>query len=169
MNRDCADGLCVTEAISRFAAELGNTSLPVQQRREAFGFVCHFVGDLSQPLHAGYASDRGGNDFTIIVDGQTSNIHRFWDSTVINYKTGHWNSLQKELQKQFSIRPGKRWDESMPANWTTESYILATTRAYPVNPGITEEFTEESWVLIRQQLATGGRNLATVLTSVLGK
>jgi hypothetical protein len=168
MSRDCGDDMCVTEAITRFVAELGDTTLPVQQRREAFGFVCHFIGDLSQPLHAGFASDRGGNDFSITFNGQSSNLHRFWDSTLVDRNSKHWNSLHKELQKEFNVKPGKSWDSNMPVQWTNESHFIAEDHVYPDEPRISQDFSEKTWLLIRQQLATGGHNLATVLESVLG-
>lgn len=169
MARDCGDGLCVTEAIPRFAMELADTGLPVQQRREAFGFVCHFVGDLSQPLHAGFGFDRGGNDFSIFFNGQQSNLHRFWDSTLINLNSGDWNTLRKVLRRGYGVFPGKRWNDDMTVQWTNESHHIADTRAYPDDSTISQAFEDESWQLIRLQLVAGGRNLATVLNSVLGR
>ena len=57
--RDCADGLCVTEGVTRFAQELGQPQLNREQRWQAFAWLCHLVADLHQPLHAGYRDDRG--------------------------------------------------------------------------------------------------------------
>lgn len=169
MARDCNGGMCVTEAIGRFTLELGNASLPVNQRREAFGFVCHFVGDLSQPLHAGFGSDRGGNDFFIIFNGVQQNLHRFWDSTLIDINTWHWKSLGKSLQRQFSVVPTKRWQSNLAVQWTNQSYGVTKTRAYPENPEVSTDFINNSWYLMQQQLASGGRNLATVLNTVLNQ
>jgi hypothetical protein len=167
--RDCGDGLCVTEAITRFAAELGDSDLPARQRREAFGFVCHFVGDLAQPLHAGFAFDRGGNDFEIFFNGQSSNLHRFWDTLLIETRSDDWNTLRKVLRLGQRIAPAKHWGEEQAVQWTNESHHLADTRAYPGDPAITQQFADESWQLVRRQLAVGGQNLATVLNEVLGR
>ncbi len=81
--RDCADGQCVTETVNAQAALLGDSARSRQERRVAFKFLCHMVGDLHQPLHVGYADDRGGNDITIRYRGEAMNLHRYWDSGVI--------------------------------------------------------------------------------------
>lgn len=165
--RDCGDDLCVTEAISRFALELGNLALPEQTRREAFGFVCHFVGDLSQPLHAGFEFDRGGNDFQIVFNGVQQNLHRFWDSLLIDFYSYDWRPLRKILRTQFQMAPAKSWQPGDQERWTDESHRLAEESAYPDGPVISQQFADHSWQLVRQQLVVGGRNLATVLNSVL--
>ena len=54
------------------------------ERRQALKFVVHLVGDVHQPLHAGRADDRGGNDYQINWRGKGSNLHSLWDSGLIN-------------------------------------------------------------------------------------
>ena len=41
------------------------------------------MGDLHQPLHAGRAEDRGGNDIQVQWFGEGSNLHRVWDSDML--------------------------------------------------------------------------------------
>src|SRR5687768_11502801 len=45
---------CVIDAIREFAGAL-RAGGPTLQRLEALKFLAHFVGDIHQPLHAGYA------------------------------------------------------------------------------------------------------------------
>jgi len=165
--RDCDGGLCVTEAIGQFAAELGNAALPAQQRLEAFGFVCHFVADLSQPLHAGFENDRGGNDFLITYNGQQQNLHRFWDSTLILQHAYRWEWLSKVVGRTYAPNPGKPWTQDMTVDWTNDAHGIAATLAYPESPVISQAFEARSWSLVQWQLAKGGRNLAEVLNTVL--
>lgn len=166
--RDCRQDLCVTEAIPRYASELSDVTLDAEQRQKAFGFLCHFVGDLSQTLHAGFGHDRGGNDFAITFQGEELNLHEFWDSTLINLHTSHWIELFHSLQTAGACPDTRSWNPAMAIKWTNESHQLAIRRAYPDNPEISDAFSEESWGMIRQQLITGGRNLALVLNAVLG-
>ena len=88
MRRDYPEKSCNPEAIKRYARELGNLLLDRERRQQAFNWIYHLVGDLHQPLHAGYAKDRGGNLFNITLAGESSNLHTFWDSTLIKKQAG---------------------------------------------------------------------------------
>ena len=54
----CADGNCVVAAIEEQGRLLADTAASPQQRLQALKFVVHFVGDVHQPMHAGYGHDR---------------------------------------------------------------------------------------------------------------
>ena len=74
-NRDCnwtdANGQrCVDGAIQNFTNRTANSKLDDIQRQEALKFLVHFIGDVHQPLHAGFAGDRGGNT----VNGKCINM-----------------------------------------------------------------------------------------------
>ena len=50
--RDCPDGLCVTEAIKKYAGQLSDPRQDKRKQWEAFAWLCHLLGDLHQPLHS---------------------------------------------------------------------------------------------------------------------
>ena len=56
--RDCPGGVCVVGAIERQVAVL-KSAAPDAVRLKALKYIVHFVADVHQPLHAGYADDRG--------------------------------------------------------------------------------------------------------------
>ncbi len=58
--RDCINDKCVAGAIKNYTKRL-ETELDDIQLKEALYFLIHFTGDIHQPLHAGFKSDRGGN------------------------------------------------------------------------------------------------------------
>jgi hypothetical protein len=63
-DRDCdwSQGQrCVDGAIQNYTARLANAELDSIQRQEALRFLVHFIGDVHQPLHAGFVTDKGGN------------------------------------------------------------------------------------------------------------
>src|SRR5690606_35847382 len=83
--RDCPGGDCVVGAIAAQAGILGDRGRSDVERLRALKFVVHLVADAHQPMHAGYASDRGGNRFQIQLrdgtrDGVGTNLHALWDS-----------------------------------------------------------------------------------------
>jgi hypothetical protein len=58
--RDCVNDKCVAGAIKNYTKRL-ETELDDIQQKEALYFLIHFAGDIHQPLHTGFISDRGGN------------------------------------------------------------------------------------------------------------
>ena len=59
-------------------ARLADREAPKQQRKEAFAWLCHLAGDLHQPLHAGFADDRGGNNVDVFYNGEETNLLPIW-------------------------------------------------------------------------------------------
>ena len=165
--RDCPDGQCVTEAIVFYAEQLGNRELSVEKRREAYGWMCHLVGDLNQPLHAGFGHDRGGNDFAIRFNGEDMNLHRFWDSALIEQRSESWTGLYHQLRQRSGPPPQPTWQKEDVVAWTNESHEFASVYSYPHDPEITHAFADQSWGLAQNQLSKGGKRLALVLNTVL--
>ena len=81
--RDCRAGRCLVAAIERFVAVLADPKLEDRKRAEALRFLIHFVGDIHQPLHAGWGDDRGGNDFQVRVGRSGRNLHSLWDDYLL--------------------------------------------------------------------------------------
>lgn len=76
-DRKCSDGNCVVEAINR-QLEVLKSNAPAEKRLTALKYVVHLVADVQQPLHAGYAKDRGGNNYQLQAFMRGSNLHALW-------------------------------------------------------------------------------------------
>jgi len=168
--RDCADGMCVTEAILKYANELSRPELNSEQRWQAFAWLCHLIGDLHQPLHAAYRDDRGGNYVDIEYQDKTYNLHQFWDRVVIHERLGpgdNWTRPYSDASAWTKIP-----DYWIPKNvmlWTDESHALAGGSAYPPGRVIDESFADQSWLIIRQQWQKASNRLAQVINAVVGE
>jgi hypothetical protein len=167
--RDCADGLCVTEGILRYAAELarpapdGDEADPDRHWR-AFAWLCHLVADLHQPLHAGFRDDRGGNQVYVDYRGETYDLHEFWDGALAQERYAGSGPL--------SAAPDiPAWRPEQVAAWTDESHALAETVAYPPDfvdgMEIDDDFADRSWALSLAQWQTAAGRLAAILDVVL--
>jgi hypothetical protein len=167
--RDCPDGLCVTEAIKKYAAQLVDPHLDKRKQWEAFAWLCHLVGDLHQPLHAGYRDDRGGNDVNVSFQGETINLHKFWDSTLIRENLGSDGGWHKPASAAGSEFSGGWWNPAQTHNWTDESHWLVKEAAYPPGEIIQEDFAISSWLLIREQWLKAGDRLALILNATVGE
>lgn len=166
-SRDCPDQLCATQAIKRYAAELGNREASKVQRKQAFAWLCHLVGDLHQPLHAGFADDRGGNDFDVIFQDAQMNLHSFWDFELINQNAGSWQRLASLLSSSLVVPANSDWSPEMVNEWTNESHSLAQLRVYPTKMKIDESYERQSWELVQQRIISATSHLALIINSVL--
>jgi len=158
---------CVTEAIKHYAAGLGNSQASNDERRQAFAWLCHLVGDLHQPLHAGFADDRGGNDIDVKYKGEEMNLHRFWDSGLINEQAGSWQYLVGLTSPFPTLQADSNWSQEMVNDWTSESHRIADQAAYPPKKKIKKPFEEQSWELTQRQIELAASRLALIINTEL--
>ncbi len=59
--RDCAHEVCIAGAVRNYTKRLENEWNEIQEK-EALYFLIHYMGDIHQPLHTAFSTDRGGNN-----------------------------------------------------------------------------------------------------------
>jgi len=165
--RDCPEGLCLTEGILKYADELARPGLDHERRWQAFAWLCHLVGDLHQPLHAGFRDDRGGNQVKVEYRGERFNLHRFWDRVLVNERMGSDEGWTTPGDPTVGAAAAGQWAPADLIAWTEESHALAAARAYPPTSVIDDDFANASWALIQQQWQKAATRLALILNAVL--
>jgi S1/P1 Nuclease len=170
--KDCPDDNCVVAQINKFARILGDPQQPFKARSEALKFVVHFVGDLSQPMHA-MADARGGNDIPVTVFGSaqcgqhTCNLHGVWDSELIRHTGLREHHYAHELEDMIAadhLQAGS----GDPVAWANESLQLAKQAWVQPQTDIDETYYLEERPVVDQQLALAGLRLAQLLNEELG-
>jgi hypothetical protein len=158
--RDCRDGECAVAAIGKYSAILANRAKPPAERAEALAFVVHFVGDIHQPLHAGYRHDAGGNDYQVRWRGHGSNLHRVWDSLMLD--STHLSAAQftdKLAAERAPIAAG-----GTPVQWAEESCrIDRDDGVYPSSRRIDAAYVQRELPIAEQRLRQAGARLAALL------
>jgi hypothetical protein len=170
--RDCRDGRCVVAGLQHYVDVLGDRSQSEAMRREALKFVVHFVGDIHQPLHAGYRDDKGGNTYQVQFDGKASNLHKVWDSGMLSTHGLDWQAYARQLDSappvnlQAPIAPmGHPY-----AAWAEESCrITAEAGFYPYGHKIDQAYVATWRPLAELRLRQAGRRLAEVLNLALAR
>nr|GEX42792.1 endonuclease 2 [Tanacetum cinerariifolium] len=88
--RDCKDvdgvrGRCVAGAVGNYTTQLLEYSNQTSQYNltESLLFLSHFMGDIHQPLHVGFTSDRGGNAIDVHWFTRKAVLHHVWDDSII--------------------------------------------------------------------------------------
>jgi hypothetical protein len=140
------------------------------ERLQALKFVVHLVGDIHQPMHAGYAHDKGGNDFQLQFGNRGTNLHSLWDSGMLNTRklddAGYLPVLQSQRAPKLARQSNPQRD---PQTWAEASCrISMQPGVYPASRKIGDEYTERYRPLAEAQLRLAGENLAQLLNRVLG-
>ena len=167
--RDCKLGNCVIEAIAWYVQVLKSPNAPRNEKRTALRFIAHLVGDIHQPLHAGFAEDRGGTDSNVSFNGRTMNLHSLWDTGLVELEEGTAAEVAARIQVMATGDDRQQWQQGNPTEWALESLAIVRTQVYRLNASgeITASYTEAARAVIRTRLAQGGMRLSQTLNQVL--
>ena len=168
--RDCKEDQCVVAAIEKYTGILRDKSQPKDKRREALTFVVHFVGDVHQPLHAGGAHDRGGNDVKVRYLGVETNLHSVWDSMVIEWGPENVDDYATQLlEHELRGRAIAELQTGTAVDWANESHYAAVHESYDIGNGnLGGEYAQHNIGVIYERLLRGGLRLRKVLEDALG-
>lgn len=132
-------------------------------------FLVHLVGDLHQPLHVGRSEDKGGNDIKVQWHYKNSNLHRVWDSDMIE----SWNMSYTELANNAKILSKEQVsaiEKGTLMDWTYESQALAKKvyASAEMDEKLGYKYSYEHFDLARSQLQKSGIRLAKILNDIFG-
>ena len=124
----------------------------------------HLIGDLHQPLHVGYGSDKGGNTMQINYNGKGTNLHSLWDSGIIESK----GITLQDCLKSTKFCKYKLWKikKIKVINWSMESRSLLDPIYNTGGNKISDEYVNKNAALIETQIHKAGIRLASVLKEV---
>lgn len=128
--RDCVDtttgqtGFCVAGAIQNYTQQAQRSRVSLHRALAKRGlsstddrlvplkFLVHFLGDIHQPLHVGFTSDRGGNEIFVDYFGVHVNLHAIWDENIIadilknNFSSSATNWANELVRR---VKSGGEW------------------------------------------------------------
>lgn len=129
--------------------------------------LVHFMGDLHQPLHTGRGEDKGGNDLQVRWFNDGTNLHRLWDSDMIDSFDMSYSELAKNTVK-FSEAQKKQLVKGSFEDWMYESKALSEKVYNSVEIGekLSYRYMYDWFPVVREQLEKGGLRLAAVLNEI---
>ncbi|KAL0372627.1 UNVERIFIED_CONTAM: Endonuclease 2 [Sesamum calycinum] len=150
---------------------------------EALLFLSHFLGDIHQPLHVGFASDMGGNRIKVTWFNTRRVLHHVWDTDVIKRDEGGFNpsnvdQLVRNIQQKIKSKWANQvnaWEtcggdqKTCPNMFAAESIKAACQWAYKgVHPGsvLKDEYYETRLPIVEMRLAQAGIRLAATLNRI---
>ena len=155
---DCPGDACLVPAIARQEAILRDTSSSDLDRLTALKYIVHLVGDVHQPLHAGYADDKGGNTYQVRWDGRGSNLHHVWDTGLIDTFNMEPLALARRLEYTQRVTAG-----GTPVDWVQESGRIVGSSGFYPDREIPASYVETWRPVVETRLTQAGVRLAETL------
>lgn len=177
---------CVVAKIDEFEKDLAAPSTPADEKVLALFFLEHFIGDVSQPLHAISNDDAGGNCVTVSYGRKTTKLHSYWDDQAAFDAARGFNSIKNgdALTASVTKEDIRQWYGGTADQWAADSYRVAVSAVYKdLTPGPLPTCANENVVPIqlsdvyrvraaetaRRQVIKAGIRLAYAINSTLGK
>lgn len=138
-----------------------------EQIKFALKIIFHLIGDLHQPLHCGYKADKGGNEIQVDYAGKGTNLHKVWDTEIIEDAGITLNDCLK-LANTLSSEEKKKMQTTNVEGWMNESRLLLT-EVYNFDKKIKQDYVDKNKAVIEKQLVRAGIRLAMVLHQTFKK
>jgi hypothetical protein len=157
----------IIETLERIIRELKSKTLNTAEETERLKMLIHLVGDLHQPLHVGTKDDRGGNDIKVRWFGNASNLHKVWDSDMIDDTRLSYTELAASLE----IPPAdavRQWQTGTVEIWAAENQAYEKT-LYDYGDGrLGYRYSYVNLPVVRKRLLQAGVRLAGIINDLYG-
>lgn len=173
--RDCPAGACVVEKIKHFRKVLADRRTPKAERARALLFLVHLVEDVHQPLHVGDNHDRGGNQTQIQFRGNGTNLHRLWDTDIVNAVSRDERFWVDRIERLLSSENIRMWSRGTVEDWANESlqdakaayhFPQGTRNPLPSGTTLDNDYVAFARPMIERRLAQAGVRLANELNAI---
>jgi len=140
--------------------------------------LVHFLGDLHQPMHVGYAEDQGGNLVPVLFFEKSTNLHAAWDSDLLGRWDSNYLSATQKLEDLLVNDAKFRQQVTIlaaitdPVIWAQESfeYVFSSVYDFKTNgkTGILDEtYYKEHLPVVQLRLAAAGLRLANTINKAI--
>ena len=159
----------IIEAIDTCIATLKSKTATKEDKAFQLRLLIHFIGDLHQPLHTGLSEDKGGNDFQVQWFRNGTNLHRVWDSQMIDSYGMSYTELASNMPV-LTRKQRKAMGSGTHRDWLKDSRVLVKDIYANTKKGekLSYRYMYQYFYKLRVQLQKGGVRLAALLNEVLG-
>ena len=154
-------------ALADFSQTVRDPEASAEEKALALRFIVHIIADLHQPLHVGNGEDRGGNDFEITWFGEPSNLHRVWDSHLIESRKLSYTEMTDWLSAKIGAAEFRAWNTPDPMVWVAESADIRE-RIYPDDRDLRWDYGYKWTDTLYTRLQQAGLRTAAYLNALFG-
>ena len=163
-----ADAGDIILGVEQCVKVLSDTDSSVEEQQFHLALLVHLIGDMHMPLHAGREEDRGGNEIKLSWFSKPTNLHRLWDSDLIESVNLSYTELASELNSQLSSNQRAQYNSGTYLEWIEDSHEAAASIYASVKEGdrLAYRYSYEYNDLLFTQLQKGGVRLARLLNQI---
>lgn len=153
--------------LERLISELKSHTLDKKKEQEALKMLVHLVGDIHQPLHVGCCDDQGGNKVKVKWFRGESNLHRVWDSDMIDDTKLSYTELGESLGQPTKATIAK-WQKASVRDWANES-MTYRNEVYDIKDGnLSYRYSYLHLQTAKDRMLQAGIRLAGILNQIYG-
>lgn len=157
----------VIMTLERLIAELKSKKLTAKQQAEHIKMIVHLIGDIHQPLHVGFGTDQGGNQVKLTWFGNNSNLHRVWDTDMIDGSKLSYTELANAWPKADATRI-KTLQQASVRDMAKEA-MTYRKQVYAYGDGkLGYDYNYQNFNTVLEQIQKAGIRLAGVLNQIYG-
>lgn len=159
----------IINALRTMIADLKGGGLSAKQEEEKLKMIIHLVGDIHMPLHVGTGEDRGGNSVRVEWFWEQSNLHRVWDSGMIDEYGLSYTELSTAVNHPSEAEV-RQWQSDDILDWARESMELRE-QVYdlPEDNEINYKYMYHNFDTVEKRLMQAGVRLAGVINEIYGE
>ncbi|MFC3851552.1 S1/P1 nuclease [Salinispirillum marinum] len=129
--KHCPQAMCSVGAVLAAERALITPSLPRAQRMEALRALMHYMGDLHDPMNAGYRTDSSGRDIMLMgPDLRRVSLYAIWQSLLFDYLRGRPFEIANAWGRELTEQQVNEWSQGNPQAWIWETHEVARNTAY---------------------------------------
>ncbi|WP_412972555.1 S1/P1 nuclease [Glaciecola sp. MF2-115] len=152
-------------ALKKFSKIVKDKNASLEDRQVALRFIVHIIGDLHQPLHAGNGTDKGGNDVKVSFFWDDSNLHRVWDSGMLDRRQLSYTEWTNWLSQKITAEQEAKWNTSDPLVYIAESAAIRDV-IYPETEKLSWDYLYQYLPVASERLQEGGVRIAAYLNDL---
>lgn len=158
----------IVSGIQKCIAVVQDENASKEDRAFFLKLLVHFMGDLHQPMHVGYPEDRGGNDIQLRWFNKGTNLHRLWDTDMIEFYDMSFTELSENLPV-LDKKEKERITQGELLDWVADSQLVAKQVYQSVEVGekLGYSYMYEHFDTVKIQLQKAGLRLAKLLDEIL--
>jgi hypothetical protein len=154
------------QKVTEFTKLLKAGTLSKTDQLDVFRFVVHIVGDLHQPLHVGNGTDRGGNDVKVTWFHENTNLHRVWDSQMIDHMQYSYTEYAQQIQLGLTTADKQKLLDPTVLTFVNRSRSVHD-QVYDIGDGkLSWEYVYTHRELMEDRLLRAGYHLAAILNDI---
>ena len=152
--------------VNEFINVLKNKRSKKEDKQIALKFLVHLIGDLHQPMHVGNGKDRGGNDIKLKWFNAPTNLHRIWDSDLINLQELSYSEYSDYLLLNEDRGKIRKWQGDDVLTYIHESRDLRNQCYDFSGENLKWEYFYKHKELLEKRLLQGGVRLSGELNRI---